>query len=267
MADSVAPSTRHTFYGVVVTRAASFAPVDVVARTLRVELTAARSRRDGAAPRVLDVGGGSGTWAVPLAADGCEVTVVDSSANALAVLQSRARDAGVAAGVRAVQGDVDALADAVADADADLVLGHGLLEYVDDPPEACRALAAAAMPGGAVSLLVAVRFAAVLSRVVSGRLTEARRLLVDPRGRWGPDDPLSRRMDVEEIRTLVEAGGRLTVERVQGHRVLADLVPDTVLEAGGGPPESLAELEDIAAGTPPLRDMASRLHVLARRPA
>jgi S-adenosylmethionine-dependent methyltransferase len=102
---------------------------------------------------------------------------------------------------------------------------------------------------------------------VAGRLAEARRLLVDPRGRWGPDDPLSRRMDVEEIRTLVEAGGRLAVERVQGHHVLADLVPDTVLETGGGPTEALAELEDIAAGTPPLRDMASRLHVLARRPA
>ena len=48
--------------------------------------------------------------------------------------------------------------------------------------------------------------------------------------------------------------------------MLADLVPDGVLEPGGAPPEALAELEDIAAGTPPLRDMASRLHVLARRP-
>jgi len=261
----VRPDTPHTFYGVAVSRAPSFAPVDVVARTLRVELTAARARRGGAPPRVLDVGGGSGTWAVPLAADGCEVTVVDSSANALAVLRNRARDAGVA-GVHAVQGDVDALADAVADAEADLVLGHGLLEYVDDPPEACRALAASAAPGAAVSLLVTGRFAAVLSRVVAGRLAEARRVLVDPSGRWGPDDPLRRRMDVEEIRTLVEADGQLAVERVQGHRVLADLVPDGVLEPGGTPPDALAELEDIAAGTPPLRDMASSLHVLARRP-
>lgn len=260
------PRTRHTFYGVAVSRAPSFAPVDVVARTLRVELNAARSRRGGVAPRVLDVGGGSGTWAVPLAADGCEVTVVDSSANALAVLRSRARESGVAGGVRAVQGDVDALADVVADAEADLVLGHGLLEYVDDPAEACRALALATVPGGALSLLVAGRFAAVLSRVVAGRLEEARRVLVDPSGRWGADDPLRRRMDVEEIRTLVEAEGQLSVERVQGHRVLADLVPDGVLDTGGGVPDPLAELEDIAAGTPPLRDMASQLHVLARRP-
>ena len=241
--------------------------VDLVARTLRVELTAARSRRDGAAPRVLDVGGGSGTWAVPLAADGCEVTVVDSSANALAVLRSRARDAGVASGVHAVQGDVDTLSDTVADGQADLVLGHGLLEFVDDPIEACRALATAVAPGGAVSVLVAGRFGAVLSRVAAGRLVEARHLLVDPCGRWGPGDPLLRRMDVEEIRVLMEADGRLVVERVLGHRVLSDLVPDAVLESGGLPLEALAELEDTAAGTPPLRDMASRLHVLARRTA
>ncbi len=66
---------------------------------------------------------------------------------------------------------------------------------------------------------------------------------------------------------MVEADGRLVVERVQGHRALADLVPDAVFEGGGISLDTLSELEDIAAGTPPLRDMASRLHVLARRPA
>lgn len=238
---------------------------DVVARTLRVELTAARTRRDGAAPRVVDVGGGSGTWAVPLAAQGCAVTVVDTSANALAVLSSRARGAGVAAGVAAVQGDVDTLSDAVPDADADLVLGHGLLEYVDDPAAACRALTAAVVPGGALSVLVAGRFGAVLSRVAAGRIAEASRLLVDPAGRWGDDDPLLRRMDVDEVRVLLEAEGRLVVERVQGHRVLSDLVPDTLLEGGGPSLDALADLEDTAAGTPPLRDMAAQIHVLARR--
>ena len=44
--------------------------------------------------RVLDVGGGSGTRAVPLAVAGCPVTVVDSSVNALAILHRRAEDAG-----------------------------------------------------------------------------------------------------------------------------------------------------------------------------
>lgn len=245
----------------------SVGSADVVARTLRVELTAARGRRGGGAPRVLDVGGGSGSWAVPLAVEGCAVTVVDTSANALSVLLRRAREAGVGSNVQAVQGDVDALSDAVPEADADLVLGHGLLEYVDDPASAVSALAGAVVVGGALSVLAAGRFAAVLSRVVAGRIAEARRLLLDPAGRWGPADPLQRRMDVEELRVLLEADGRLAVERIQGHRVLADLVPAPLVENGGLSPADLEELEDTAAGTPPLRDMAARLHVLARRTA
>ncbi len=254
-------------YGVAVNaRPPAPTAVDVVARALRDELAAARARRgDGSSLRVLDVGGGSGTWAVPLAVDGCEVTVVDSSANALAVLRSRARDAGVADQVRAVQGDVDALADIDGHVGADLVLGHGLLEYVDDPASAVRALAAATAPGGAVSVLVAGRWAAVLGRVVAGRVAEARRLLADPAGRWGRGDPMLRRMDTDEIRELIERDGDLVVEQVRGHRVLADLVPEN--SDGGFTASDLAALEELAADTPPLRDLASRIHVMARRPA
>jgi S-adenosylmethionine-dependent methyltransferase len=250
-------------YGVAVTaRPSAPTAVDVVAAALLDELAGHAPGGSGSAPRVLDVGGGSGTWAVPLAVQGCEVVVVDSSANALAVLRSRARDAGVADRVRAVQGDVDALSDIAGG--ADLVLGHGLLEYVDDPAAAVRALATAARPGGAVSVLVAGRWAAVLARVVAGRVAEARRLLADPAGRWGAGDPLLRRMDTDEVRALLERDGGLVVEQVRGHRVLADLVPETPDGAAGV--ADLAALEELAAQTPPLRDLASRIHVMARRP-
>lgn len=246
----------------VTARPTALPDADVVAAALREELAAVVARH--AVPRVLDVGGGSGTWAVPLAVQGCEVTVVDSSANALAVLRSRARDAGVAGRIRAVQADVDALADVTGGVGADLVLGHGLLEYVDDPAVAVHALAAATAPGGLVSVLVAGRHAAVLARVVAGRVSEARRLLADPAGRAGPGDQLLRRMETEEVRALVEAEGSLVVERVQGHRVLADLVPDHAAD-GGVALADLTALEELAATTPPLRDLASRIHVLARR--
>ncbi|GLZ40170.1 methyltransferase [Actinokineospora sp. NBRC 105648] len=232
---------------------------------LDAELTAARHRRAGEAPRVLDVGGGSGVLAVALAAEGCSVTVVEPSPNALATLHRRAQEAGVADRITAVQGDSDALDQLVGAGSADLVLAHGLLEVVDDPAVTVTALAGALAPGGVLSVLVANRFAAVLHRAISGRLVDARRLLDDPAGTLGgPGEALLRRFDVEGLRALL-AGGGLAVELIQGHSVVADLVTGSVLEANPGGPDALAELELVAAVTPPLRDIATRLHGVARR--
>jgi SAM-dependent methyltransferase len=235
---------------------------DAVHRVLDTELAAARDRRGGEPPRVLDVGGGSGVWAVPLAVAGCSVTVVDPSPDALATLNRRATEAGVLDRITAVQGDADVLDQ---DASADLVLGHGLLEVVDDVTAALDALAAAAVPGGAVSVLVANRFAAVLHRAIAGRLVEARRLLDDEAGQLaGTRDPLLRRFDAEGLEALVSAAG-LKVELVQGHGVVSDLVPGSVLDANPGAADALAELELAAATRSPLRDVAARLHVLGRK--
>ena len=233
---------------------------DAVQRVLDAELAAARERR-GAEPRVLDVGGGSGVWAVPLAAAGCVVTVVEPSPNALATLNTRAREAGVT--INAVQGDTDSLG--VPAGEADLVLAHGLLEVVDDAPAALASLAAAVAPGGAVSVLVANRFAAILHRAIAGRIVDARRLLDDDAGQLaGTRDPLQRRFDVPGLEKLVLEAG-LSVELLQGHGIVSDLVPGVVLDANPGAADALAELELAAATRSPLRDVAARLHVLARR--
>ena len=242
---------------------------DAVYRALDAEITAARAR--GAVPAVLDVGGGSGVWAVPLAVAGCTVTVVDPSPDALAVLRRRAQDAGCAERIVALQGDTDGLAELVPAGAADIVLAHGVLEVVDDAQAAVRALATATARGAVLSVLVANRFAAVLTRALTGRLHDALRLLDDPDGRLaGRDDGghevLRRWMDADRLRSLLEAAG-LTVELLQGHGVVADLVPGAVLEANPGAADALAELELRAAVTPPLRDMASRVHAMARRPS
>jgi S-adenosylmethionine-dependent methyltransferase len=211
---------------------------------------------------VLDVGGGTGGFAVPLATAGHRVTVVDASPDALAALTRRAAEAGVADRVRAVQGDGDALAELVAPESADLVLCHSLLEVVDDPATVVKAVAATLRPGGVASVLVANRVAAVLGRAIGGHLDVAAALLTDPSGSTGQRDTLRRRFDLDSAVALLAAGG-LVVEQAHGVRVVADLLPGAVLE---GQTEALVAFELAASSRPPYRDIATQLHLFARRP-
>lgn len=224
-------------------------------------LTAEIDRQGGRALSVVDVGGGTGGFAVPLAEAGHQVTVVDASPDALAALTRRAEEAGVAGRVNAVQGDGDRLAELVPADAADLVLCHSLLEVVDDPAEVVRAVTAAVRPGGAASVLVANRVAAVLTQAMAGHLNVAAVALADPDGRAGPADGLRRRFEAESAAALL-AGAGLVVEQVHGVRVLADLVPAAVAEAAPG---TMLALETQLSSQPPYRDIAAQLHLLARR--
>jgi SAM-dependent methyltransferase len=240
---------------------------DAVYRVLEAEVAAARERRHGAAPVVLDVGGGSGVWAVPLAQAGCFVTVVEPSPNALATLHRRAEEAGVTRRITPVQGDTDALDRLVPGGVADLVLGHGVLEVVDDVTAAVAGLTAACATGGAVSVLVPNRYGAVLHRAITGRLVEARRLLEDDDGApAGSAEGVRRRFDVDGLDAVLRAAG-LTVEVLQGHGLVSDVLPGSVLDASPGAADALAWLELAAAERPPLRDVAARLHALGRKTA
>ncbi|GAA2907369.1 methyltransferase [Actinoplanes cyaneus] len=219
-------------------------------------------RHAGRELTVLDVGGGTGGFAVPLAEAGHTVTVIDASPDALAALTRRAADAGVAERVHAVQGDGDALAGLVEPGSADLILCHAVLEVVDDPSQVISAIAGALRPGGAVSLLVAGRAAAILGRAVNGHLRAASALVTDPEGRSGPRDTLRRRYDAATAAELLRSAG-LEVEQTHGVRVVADLLPATVLEED---PQAVVELELALSAQPPFRDIASQLHLFARRP-
>lgn len=212
---------------------------------------------------VVDVGGGTGGLAVPLAEAGHHVTVVDPSPDALAALTRRAADAGVPDRVTAVQGDGDRLADLLPAASADLVLCHSLLEVVDGPGEVLRSVAATLRPGGAASILVANRAAAVLGRAMTGHLAAASALLADPAGRGDARDTLRRRFDAASAAALLTEAG-LALEAIHGVRVLADLVPAPLAEAD---PAALLELEIRLSAEPPYRDIAAQLHLLARRAA
>jgi SAM-dependent methyltransferase len=210
----------------------------------------------GRRPVLLDCGGGSGTYAVPLAVAGADVTVVDISADALATLSRRAAEAGIGASVHPLPGDVEALADLVGDAQFDLVLAHGILEAVDDLAASFAAMSAAVRPGGLLSVLVGNPVASVMARALAGEPAAALAELHDldaPAARIGPDA-------VEEL--CLSAG--LVVEARHGIGVFSDLVPGSALDAPGAR-DALDELDAAAAGRSPFAEIAGRIHLLARR--
>jgi S-adenosylmethionine-dependent methyltransferase len=210
---------------------------------------------DGSA-RVLDCGGGSGGVAVPLAQAGAHVTVVDTSADALATLVRRAAENAVADRVTAVQGDVEDLDDA-STGTYDLVLAHGILEVVENLAGVFAGIAAAVRPGGRLSVLIGNPAAGVLARALAGdlagALAELRTLDADF-AHPGPDS----------VQVLCRDRG-LLLQAVHGIGLFRELVPGLSLDAPG----AQAELDALEAESAPRRTFAAiapRVHLLAYRP-
>jgi 2-polyprenyl-3-methyl-5-hydroxy-6-metoxy-1,4-benzoquinol methylase len=255
---------------------------DLLARVI-AERTAQTGR---SALDIVDVGAGTGGFAVSIARLGHRVTVVDPSPDALAAARWRAAEAGVrltdvqgeAVDLPALVGEPAPSGDGTADGTtggtaeaggADLVICHSVLEYVDSPPAALAAIARVLRPGAAVSVLAANAVATVLQRALAGRYAEARALLPATAPGSAPAvpaaavQPAGRRFTLPELTALVAAAG-LRPGDAHGIRIFAGLLPGG---AGADPAaaEALRELEEAAASVPPLRDIATRLHVLGHR--
>jgi S-adenosylmethionine-dependent methyltransferase len=228
---------------------------------------------------ILDAGGGTGGFAVPLASLGHHVTVIDPSPDSLAAAQRRAAEMRVP--LRAVQGDAADLAGLAGERSADLVLCHSVLEYVDSPAAAMAAIARVLRPGGVVSVLAASAVAAVVHRALAGRFDEARRLLAGIRDggqeagaeRESPAVPVAgrepaavstRRFTLAGVTGLVEDAG-LRPGAAHGIRVFTDLVPGAIADADPGAARALIELEQAASAHPAFHDFAAQFHVLGYR--
>ncbi|GAA1920181.1 methyltransferase domain-containing protein [Nocardioides hwasunensis] len=232
---------------------------DGVRRLLDGDGTAAPAAEQA---RIVDVGGGTGGFAVPLAELGHTVQVIDPSPDALASLDRRARERGVADRVTGQQGDLSDLPTLAAE--VDLVLCHGVLEMVDDPAASLAAIAGVLRPGGHLSLLVAQRHAAVVARAMAGHFQAARELLDgDPAAGSGASRG-GRRFTHDELGDLLGDAG-LQASSVQAVRVFADLVPGSLLDLEPGATAALVELERAVATRPEYLPLATQLHVIAGR--
>lgn len=206
---------------------------------------------------VVDLGGGTGGFAVRLAESGHRVRVVDPSPDALAALGRRAQEADLE--VSGLQGDVTDLVDVVGAGSADVVLCHGVLEVVD-PVLALDHIAQVLRPGGLLSLVVGQRHAAVLARAMSGNFAQARALLD---GVETVDHRTGRRFALGEIEELL-AGAGFATTTMHGVRVFTDLVPAALVDIEPGAVAALIDLERAVAERPEYFHLAAQLHVLAR---
>lgn len=219
---------------------------------------ACRARLSQAAEQiVIDVGGGTGGFAVRAAEEGHHVTVIDPNPDALAALARRATERGVADRVTAHQGDLASLAELVPDGSVDLVLCHEVLGLVDDHAAALSRIRQVLRPGGALSLLVSQRHAAVVAQAMAGHFVQARAAL---EGSVGTE----RRFTADELRSLVSGVG-LSVADLHAVRVFTDLVPSSLLDLEPGAVDGLLELERAVAARPEYLTLAAQLHLVATR--
>ena len=238
----------------------SAARTTVVWNALRGVLDArAAAGPDGV--HVVDIGGGTGGFAVRVAELGHQVTVIDPSPDALAILGRRAEESGVADRVTGRQGDLASLHDLVPAGSADVVLCHGVLEIVDDPAAALQAIAEVLHPGGALSLLVSQRHAAVITRAMAGHFGQAKAILD---GAGGDAGGSTRRFTADEITEVLDGSGFDTTA-MHAVRVFVDLVPSSLVDLEPGAADRLVELEQAVSERPEYLPHATQIHTLATR--
>jgi S-adenosylmethionine-dependent methyltransferase len=230
--------------------------------TVRQELVTRQLALHGPRGRVLDVGCGQGTQAIRLAQRGCLVTGLDPSPELLQRMAKAAEAAAVC--IEGLLGTVEDLDTRLADHQFDVVCAHGLLMYLPDTRHALRSLAARVSPGGLLS--VTFRNASALAfRPGIRRQWRAALRAFDADTYVNELGVLARADSLKDVAHAANTAG-LHVEAWYGVRVFTD--PADATEA---PPVDATELEALvqaefeAGRRDPYRQLASQIHLLARR--
>jgi S-adenosylmethionine-dependent methyltransferase len=130
--------------------------------------------------RVLDLGGGDGGDAIPLAGKGCHVTIADHAPAMLAAAEQRAAKAGVADRVSCVRADATNPPTTLADHGGyDLVLSHNLIQYLPDLKQALAAGIDLVRPGGLFSVIAINRHSEPLNLAIRQNDPAAARAALD----------------------------------------------------------------------------------------
>jgi SAM-dependent methyltransferase len=203
--------------------------------------------------RVLDVGGGSGVVAIPLAEQGYDVTLLDSSEGMLRVARKRIGTAGVELTV--TLGEIDDIPRLTA-AGFDAICCHAVLMYVNDPAGSLKVLRSAAREGAVLSLLEKNRDGLAMRPGLRGDYVEALRVLDDPVAAGNLGIP-NRSRSMDEWCVLLDAAG-WRFDSAVGIRLFSDLADDDLPDETF---ERLVRLEREAGRRDPYRAIARLIHI------
>jgi S-adenosylmethionine-dependent methyltransferase len=216
--------------------------------------------------KVLDAGGGTGNYALPLAEQGHRVYLLDFSAEMLAIAERKAEqlDPSLLGRMDFCHSPVEEIPRLFPPDHFDLILCHTLLEYVSEPWQVLRTLTTVLRPGGLISFLFASPYADPLRWVLArGDLEKARLALL---GQVSSADlfGLPRCTFTAEVvqETMNQAGVEVVAE--YGVRIFADYLPADKLTD----PEFFAcllDLEMAAGSLHPYRLIARYTHLLGRK--
>lgn len=228
-----------------------------------------RQRTNRGQCRVVDLGGGTGTFASVLADLGYAITVLDPSADALASLQRRTEDRRRRTDhqvgqdvdqdprtpqIRGLQGDASELVALLGPSSVDVVVCHRVLEVVEDPAEALRGMAEVLRPGGVISLLLTQPRSVVLSQALSGQAELALQTWQDPA-----------RLDLEQATDWVTSAG-FQIMAIDGVGSVAGHVAEAAIESDVGFYTDLLALERQVSRDPAFRALAPTVHLFAELP-
>jgi SAM-dependent methyltransferase len=214
---------------------------------------------------VLDVGGGAGHQAFPLALAGYEVTVLDASPVMLDKARQRLQRLpdhvrGRVTLVEAAGEDAD---EAVGHRRFAAVLCHGVLGYLEQPEPMVDQLCRCAAPGGVVSIMTGNAAAMAVRPALERRWDDALASF-DARSETGVLGVPIRADTVEELGELLQARG---VEPVRWYGVwlFVDWLGFAGVELGPGEAEQVAAVELEAGRRDPYRRLSRVFRLVGRK--
>ena len=228
----------------------------------------------GSLPRslkVLDAGGGTGSYAIPLAEQGHWVCLLDFSAQMLAIARQKVEqlDPSLLERMDLSCAPVEETPRLFLPDHFDLVLCHTLLEYVSEPREVLRTLTTVLRPGRSyralISLLFANPYADALRWALAREDLEKARLALRERVASADLFGLPRRTFPAEVMQEAMAQAGVEVLAEYGIRIFADYLPPEKL----ADPEFFArllELETVASILHPYKLIARYTQLLGRKP-